>query len=166
MTKTTRRTFLGTTAAGAFFIPARTLYGQELPVKQLRLAMVGAGGIGAPTCDLLCQAGATVAALCDVNANALATQAKRHPGIPTYMDWRELLKHHKDFDAVAVCTPDHTHAIVALHAMRLGKHVYIQKPLAHSYEECRMLGRGGADGQPASSAREGLPHPRGDGDHR
>ena len=49
MGKTTRRTFLGTAAAGAFFIPARTLYGQELPVKQLRLAMVGAGGIGAPT---------------------------------------------------------------------------------------------------------------------
>ena len=139
MGKTTRRTFLGTAAAGAFFIPARKLYGQDLPRKQLRLAMVGAGGIGGPTCDLLCQAGATVAALCDVNEDALAAQAKRHPGIPTYMDWRELFKHHKDFDAVAVCTPDHTHAIVGLHAMRLGKHVYIQKPLAHSYEECRML---------------------------
>ena len=46
MDRQTRRTFLGTAAAGAFFIPARTLYGQELPRKQLRLAMVGAGGIG------------------------------------------------------------------------------------------------------------------------
>ena len=50
MAKTTRRTFLGT-AAGTFFIPARTLFGQDLPRKQLRLAMVGAGGIGASTCD-------------------------------------------------------------------------------------------------------------------
>ena len=61
MNKTTRRTFLSTAAAGAFFIPARTLYGQELPRKQLRLAMVGAGGIGAPTYDLLCKADATAA---------------------------------------------------------------------------------------------------------
>ena len=138
MTKTTRRMFLGS-AAGTFFIPARTLFGQELPRKQLRLAVVGAGGIGGMTRTELCKAGATVAALCDVNTNTLASLAKRFPGIPTYIDWRDLFKHHMDFDAVAVCTPDHTHAIIALHAMRLGKHVYIQKPLAHSYEECRML---------------------------
>lgn len=137
--KTTRRGFVAGLSAGAFFIPATKLFGQDLPKRQLRLAMVGAGGIGAPTRDLLCQAGATVAALCDVNEHALAEQAKKFPGIPTYMDWRELFRHEKDFDAVAVCTPDHTHAIVALHAMRLKKHVYIQKPLAHSFEECKML---------------------------
>jgi predicted dehydrogenase len=138
MKKTTRRTFLGA-AAGTFFIPARILYGQELPRKQLRLAVVGAGGIGGMTSSELRKAGATVVALCDVNSARLAGAARHYPGIPTYMDWRELFKHHKDFDAVAVCTPDHTHAIIGLNAMRLGKHVYIQKPLAHSYEECKML---------------------------
>ena len=136
-----RRTFMRSCAAagGAFFIPATKLFGQELPKKQLRIAMVGAGGIGAPTRGLLCGAGATVAALCDVNQDALAAEAKKFPGIPTYTDWRKLFEHAKDFDAVAVCTPDHTHAIISLHAMRLGKHVYVQKPLAHSVEECEML---------------------------
>ena len=91
MAKTTRRAFLGATA-GAFFIPARTLFGQELPRKQLRLAVVGAGGIGGMTSGELRKAGATVAALCDVNSARLAGAAKRYPGIPTYMDWRELFK--------------------------------------------------------------------------
>lgn len=135
---TTRRRFLAA-GAGVFFTPATTLFGQSLPKRQLRFAMVGAGGIGVPTRDQLIGAGGTVAALCDVDSNALAAQAKKFPGIPAYMDWRELLLHEKDFDAVCVCTPDHTHAIVALHAMHLGKHVYVQKPLAHSYEECAML---------------------------
>ncbi len=133
-----RRTFLKA-GAGVFFIKPTTLFGQDLPKKQIRLGVVGAGGIGVMTRNELQKAGATVAALCDVNANSLAQQAKGFPGIPTYTDWREMFKHAADFDAVAVATPDHTHAIVALNAMRLGKHVYIQKPLAHTFEECKML---------------------------
>ena len=139
MALTTRRKFIGTAAAGAFFIPARTLYGQTLPKRQLRMGVVGAGGIGGMTRSELQRAGATVAALCDVNANSLAQQAKGFPGVPVYTDWREMFKHAADFDMVAISTPDHTHAIIALHAMRLGKHVYIQKPLAHTFEECAML---------------------------
>ena len=135
-----RRAFMGTLAgAGVFFIPATKLFGQELPKKQIRLAVVGAGGIGVMTRNELQRAGATVAALCDVDRNRLGEQAKHFPGIPTYTDWREMFRHEKDFDAVAVATPDHTHAIVGLNAMRLGKHVYIQKPLAHTFEECKML---------------------------
>ena len=135
-----RRAFMGTLAgAGVFFMPATKLFGQELPKKQIRLAVVGAGGIGVMTRNELQRAGATVAALCDVDRNRLGEQAKYFPGIPTYTDWREMFRHEKDFDAVAVATPDHTHAIVGLNAMRLGKHVYIQKPLAHTFEECKML---------------------------
>jgi predicted dehydrogenase len=126
-------------AAGAFFIPATSLFGQALPKKQLRFAIVGAGGIGVMTRDMLIKAGATVSALCDVDSFRLAAEAAKFPGIPVYSDWRELLKHSKDFDAVAVATPDHTHAIVALHAMRLKKHVYIQKPLARTFEECALI---------------------------
>ena len=135
-----RRNFLKNTAAsGVFFIPATNLFGQELPKKQIRLAVVGAGGIGVMTRDCLARAGMTVAALCDVDQGRLDKESAKFPGIPTYTDWRELYKHEKDFDAVAICTPDHTHAIISLYAMRLKKHVFIQKPLAHTFEECSLL---------------------------
>jgi predicted dehydrogenase len=135
-----RRNFIkASAAAGAFYIPATSLFGQVLPKKQLRFAIVGAGGIGIMTRNELIKAGATVAALCDVHQGRLEKEAASFPGIPTYTDWRELFKHEKDFDAVAIATPDHTHAIVALYAMRMKKHVYIQKPLARTFEECALI---------------------------
>lgn len=56
-----------------------------------------------------------------------------------YTDFREMLEKQSDIDAVVIGTPDHTHAVMALAAMSLGKHVYVQKPLAWSVEECRRL---------------------------
>ncbi len=56
-----------------------------------------------------------------------------------YTDYREMLAQQKNIDAVVVATPDHMHALIALAAMDLGKHVYVQKPLAWSVEECRVL---------------------------
>jgi predicted dehydrogenase len=64
-----------------------------------------------------------------------AAKAKR------YTDYREMLEKQKDIDAVMVATPDHTHAVITLAAMSLGKHVYTQKPLAWSVEECRALAK-------------------------
>jgi predicted dehydrogenase len=61
------------------------------------------------------------------------------PRAARYTDYRELLEKQKDIDAVVIATPDHTHAIIALAAMDLGLHVYLQKPLAWSVEECRLL---------------------------
>ena len=61
------------------------------------------------------------------------------PKAKRYTDYREMLARQKDIDAVVIATPDHTHALIALAAMDLGKHVYVQKPLAWSVEECRML---------------------------
>ena len=57
----------------------------------------------------------------------------------SYRDFREMLDKEKDFDAVIVATPDHTHAVVAMAAMKMGKHVYCEKPLAHSVGETRAL---------------------------
>ena len=62
-----------------------------------------------------------------------------------YVDYREMLEKQKDIDAVMIATPDHTHAVIATAAMSLGKHVYVQKPLAWSVEECRALARKAAD---------------------
>src|SRR5690606_6891436 len=62
-----------------------------------------------------------------------------------YYDYREMLEKQKDIDAVMIATPDHTHAVIALAAMSLGKHVYVQKPLAWSVEECRLLAKKAPD---------------------
>ncbi|MBA2355259.1 MAG: Gfo/Idh/MocA family oxidoreductase [Acidobacteria bacterium] len=62
-----------------------------------------------------------------------------------YVDYREMLEKQKDIDAVLIATPDHTHAVIATAAMSLGKHVYVQKPLAWSVEECRALAKKAAD---------------------
>ncbi|PYU52906.1 MAG: hypothetical protein DMG56_29475, partial [Acidobacteria bacterium] len=61
------------------------------------------------------------------------------PRAKRYTDYRDMLEHQKDIDAVMVATPDHMHASIALAAMDLGKHVYVQKPLCWSIEEARKL---------------------------
>ena len=82
------------------------------------------------------------------------------PKSTRYTDYREMLAKQKNIDAVVVATPDHTHALIALAAMDLGKHVYVQKPLAWSVEECRRLSAkatleqtADADGQPGAQLR-------------
>src|SRR5574344_201844 len=140
----TRRSFLtSAAAAGVFFIPATRLFGQDLKgpaSQQFRFAGIGVGGMGTPTCEELIAAGGTIVALCDVDPRRLAEFAKDHPGIPTFTDYRVLFDKCSDtFDGVAISTPDHTHAIIALEAMRRGKAVYVQKPLARTFEECQLL---------------------------
>jgi predicted dehydrogenase len=70
---------------------------------------------------------------------------EKAPLAARYTDYREMLEKQKDIDAVVIATPDHTHANIALAAMDLGKHVYLQKPLAWSVEECRRLARRAAE---------------------
>ena len=61
------------------------------------------------------------------------------PRIKRHRDYREMLEQQKDIDAVIIATPDHTHALIAMAAMDLGKHVYVQKPLTWSVQEAREL---------------------------
>jgi predicted dehydrogenase len=68
-------------------------------------------------------------------------KTERLPKARRYTDYRDMLEHQKDIDAVLVATPDHMHASIALAAMDLGKHVYVQKPLCWSVEEARKLSR-------------------------
>lgn len=140
-----RRGFMKTAALGAFWIPASRIYGQALPKlkDQVRFAAIGAGGIGYGTTYNLCTGGGTVVALCDTDhgGSLFERSRKMHPGIPVFHDYREMFdRMGKDFDAVAISTPDHTHAYIAIESMLRGYHVYLQKPLARTFEECELIG--------------------------
>ena len=72
-------------------------------------------------------------ALCDVDSKNLGAAAEKLPGVKTFSDFRQMFDEmHGQIDAVTVSTPDHTHAAAGMMAMRLGKHCYCEKPLAHS----------------------------------
>jgi len=141
-----RRDFLktGAVAAASFMIVPRYVLGGKgytAPSDKLLIAGVGAGGKGESDIHNFHKSGkAEIAFLCDVDDRRSAKSRERFPKAKYYKDWRELLeKDAKNFDAVSVSTPDHNHAIIAYHAMSLGKHVYVQKPLTHDIWEARML---------------------------
>ncbi|WP_029274019.1 Gfo/Idh/MocA family protein [Pedobacter borealis] len=141
-----RRDFIKTTAiaAAAFMIVPRHVLGGPgylAPSDRLLVAGIGVGGKGQSDLSMFYKSGkADIAFLCDVDDRRAANSVKAFPKAKYYKDWREMLdKEHKNFDAVSVSTPDHNHAIQALAAMQLGKHVYVQKPLTHDIYEARML---------------------------
>ncbi|MCX2453115.1 Gfo/Idh/MocA family oxidoreductase [Pedobacter sp. PLR] len=141
-----RRSFLKTTAiaASAFMIVPRHVLGGPgfiAPSDRLIIAGIGAGGKGQSDIANFYKSGkADIGFLCDVHDSRAAASVKAFPKAKYYRDYRELFdKEHKNFDAVSVSTPDHSHAIIALGAMQLGKHVYVQKPLAHDIHEARAL---------------------------
>ncbi len=80
-----------------------------------------------------------IVALCDVDSRNLAAASKDHPAARTWVDFRKMLGQQKEIDAVLVSTPDHTHAVVSMMAMKLGKHVVCEKPLARTVSEIRAL---------------------------
>ncbi len=135
----TRREFLVTsTAASAFaftFLPSRVWGANE----RLRFAGIGVGGKGSGDID---QAGTLgdVVALCDCDDHSLDEKLKKFPKAQWFNDYRVMFdKLGKDIDAVTVSTPDHTHAAAAAHAIVLGIHTYVQKPLTHDIWEARHL---------------------------
>ena len=141
-----RRNFIkssAVTAAGFMILPRHVLGGKGFvaPSDRLTVAGVGAGGKGQSDIANFFKSGkADIGFLCDVDDRRAATSVKNFPKAKYYKDWRELLdKEAKNFDAVSVSTPDHNHAVIALAAMQLGKHVYVQKPLTHDIFEARTL---------------------------
>ncbi len=101
----------------------------------------GVGGKGRSDLAKFHESGkADIAYLCDVDDRQAKDSVEKYPKAKYYKDWREMLdKESKNFDAVSVSTPDHNHAVQAMAAMQLGKHVYVQKPLTHDIYEARML---------------------------
>jgi predicted dehydrogenase len=139
---TTRRTFLrGSLGAAGLLafpmvIPSRAFGANE----RVNVACIGAGGKGEVDVRGAHAAGGTIAFLCDVDESRAANMFKEFPFARRYRDFREMLwKEGNNIDAVTVSTPDHIHAPAALMAMRMGKHVYCQKPLTHTVHEARLM---------------------------
>jgi len=141
----TRREFAKKTAmwAGAAtavsIVPRHVLGGprQIPPSEKMNIAGIGIGGMGAG--NLRNVQSENIVALCDVDKNYAAGTIRKYPNAEFYVDYREMLDKRKDIDGVVVATPDHTHAVISMAAIRAGKHVYCQKPLTHDVYESRML---------------------------
>jgi predicted dehydrogenase len=134
-----RRDFLRGSAAAGFWIAGRRAgFGQDKsPNSKLNVACIGVGGRGRASVDG-CR-NENIVALCDVDRRILDKAAKDHPMARTYSDFRKMLEAEKTLDAVTVGTPDHLHAFASMMAMKLGKHVYCEKPLAHDVTEVRLM---------------------------
>ena len=140
-----RRNFIknATAAAAGFYIVPRHVLGRGYvaPSDKLVIAGIGAGGKGESDIQSFFESGkADIAILCDVDDRQAVASRQRFPKAKYYKDFREMLdKEHKNIDACSVSIPDHNHAVAAMAAMQLGKHVYVQKPLTHDIYEARML---------------------------
>jgi len=138
-----RRRFIGTTAAtaGLFtIVPSYAVsgFGHIAPSDKLNIAGIGLGGKG--IVNLNNMKSENIVALCDIDRQYASKCFDTFPAAKQYVDYRKMFgEMSKSIDAVVIATPDHTHAVCAMAAMQLGKHVYVQKPLTHSVYESRVL---------------------------
>lgn len=139
-----RRSFLTSSAAATFGFQIvaphvlRAQGGGNTPNSKIRLAVIGCGGQGGA--DLGNMAGEDIVALCDVDDRRAADSFKRFPDAKRFKDFRKMFDDLSDkIDAVLVATPDHTHFVACMAAMERGKHVYCEKPLAHTVAEVRGM---------------------------
>ncbi len=113
--------------------------------ERIHIAFIGVGGRGGSNLNRLAiskgepRNDVNVVALCDVNRQNLKRAAAKFPHARTYVDFRQLYDNAGDIDAVVVSTTEHTHAYATLPALRLGKHVYCEKPLTHNVVEARII---------------------------
>ncbi len=160
-----RRSFLQRALVAGVLLPAGGLLAQEdakkkrrearrnRPVKQdalserLNLGIIGVAGRGGENLQEV--SSQNIAVLCDVDRSRLAEAKKAHPQAHVYTDFRRLLDH-TELDAIVVSTPDHMHAIPAYRALKLGLHVYCEKPLAHTVAEVRALRNAAAESKCAT----------------
>ncbi len=142
MNRMTRREFVRRTAvvsgAAAMSFPfvGRVLGANE----RINVACIGVGGKGDSDSSDAQGCGGNIVAICDVDRNTLERKGKQFPQAKRYQDFRKLLDEMgKAIDAVTVSTPDHTHGVAAIRAMKMGKHCFCQKPLVQTVDEARTL---------------------------
>ena len=138
---TTRRSFLQHTALAGAALGFPAVLRAAQPNSRLQLAAIGVSARGyADLHSIASHPKAKFVAFCDIDQANFAKADADHPGTPHFADFRAMLEKLGDtVDAVIVATPDHLHALAAVEAMRRGKHVYCEKPLAHTVWECRQL---------------------------
>ncbi len=140
-TRTSRREMLKATlaiGAGFWVVSSRTIRGAESANERLNLAFIGIGGRGGDNLKAL--GNQNVVGLCDVDDERAGKAYDQFPQAKKYTDFRRMLDElDKRIDGVVISTPDHTHFHPAAKAMRMGKHVYLEKPLAHTVAETRKL---------------------------
>jgi predicted dehydrogenase len=139
-----RRQFLQQGAAvGAGMLCFPAILRSAAPNSMLQVAAIGVGGMGGNTMrSVASHPKVKIVALCDVDQRPLDKAAMEFPDASQHKDWRELLSRHSDkFDAVTLGTPDHMHAAPAVTALRAKKHLYLQKPMAPTLHECRVITR-------------------------
>jgi predicted dehydrogenase len=138
-----RRTFV----AGAVALAGAPLWAQvaapnrKAANEKVNVAVVGAGGRGADNINDLKNTPVNIVALCDCDSRNAAATFEKYPDAKRYSDWRRMLEQEKGIDAVLVATPDHNHACIAIASMKLGKHVYSEKPLTRTIWEAREMAR-------------------------
>ncbi|MBN1804015.1 MAG: Gfo/Idh/MocA family oxidoreductase [Sedimentisphaerales bacterium] len=140
--KISRRDFIrATTAATAFTIVPRSVlggWGNIAPSDKLNIACIGVGGRGGANLNGV--RNENIVAMCDVDTEQAAKSFQNYPKAKRFKDFRKMLDEiDNQIDAVVVSTPDHTHAVACMDAIRRGKHLYCEKPLAHSIYEIRQL---------------------------
>ena len=136
-----RRAFLKTGLAATLGTSAGWAQASP-PARKLRIAGVGIGGMG--NANLGNVADEEIVALCDVDHAFAAGTFGKFPQAKRWRDFREMLEKQPEIEAVMIATPDHTHAAIALAALKAGKHVFCQKPLTHDIHEARLLARAAA----------------------
>lgn len=136
-----RRDFVRDTslAAAAFTIVPRHVLGRgyRAPSDTINIACIGVGGMGYS--DVKGVSGENIAVLCDVDDRQAERAYREWPRAKRYRDFREMLEKERGIDAVTITTPDHLHAAAAMMALKMGKHVYCQKPLARTVGEVRAV---------------------------
>lgn len=143
--KLDRRQFLYGAGAGAAMLhlsPEAILQGQDRPASfdKINFAGIGVGSQGGGDVDAVVAEGANLVALCDVDHKYAQKKFDQYPKAKQFKDFRVMLTElGSQIDAVVIGTPDHTHAVIAMEAMKHGKHVYCEKPLAHNIHEVRAL---------------------------
>ena len=141
--KDSRRNFLKKSVVipSIMILPRHVLGGKDFisPSDKLNIAGIGVRKWGMGANNLSQCRNENIVALCDVDQKQAAPTYKKYPKAKVYNDYRIMLEKQKDIDAVIVATPDHNHAVITMLAMKMGKHVYCQKPLTHTVYEARMI---------------------------
>jgi predicted dehydrogenase len=148
--RSNRRQFLqqSTLAGAGFWVTGvvSDLYGDNPPTRpvaaneRINIGIIGAGGQGGGNLrNVARQQGVNIGALCDVDDRRAGDAYRDFPQATRYSDFRVMLERERNLDAVVVSTPDNTHAVAAVMAMRMGKHAYVEKPLTHDAYEARLM---------------------------